>query len=259
MPNKLKYTFDDYINNPSGKGSGVVSIPREMIRDSMATQLTSLESKKGKIKYTIVKSGDGKLYYIDFKIPSESTNNFYYDVVVEFSTKSIVSENTIKDYNVRFFANDPSFVFTYAYTFKTHGLLLSDLENKLPFRSLTQKAGTRNPDNTVGYVKNIYFAYLIMQRDGLFDKQNLNRLAKIGSLGIISKDIMAYDRHETERKNLNKKARDGLNPNPTLRHSSMLPSKGLSKSSSTPAITKKSSVTKTVSGSSKTVKRTKKI
>ena len=46
------------------------------------------------------------------------------------------------------------------------------------------KANVRNPDNTVGYVKSIYFAYLIMKKYNLFDKSILE--AKDNLLSVLN-------------------------------------------------------------------------
>lgn len=262
MANKLKYSFEEYINNPSGRGSAVMAVGREAIHEDFTRKLTTLESSKGKVTYKSIRSGDGKVYYIDFKIPSDSTDNFFYDTVVEFTLVPSTNDTSIRNYNVRFFSNDPSFVYTYGYAFKTHGLLISGLEKKLPFRALNQKANTRNPDNTVGYSKNIYFAYLIMVRDNLFDKQNLDRLSKVGNLSLIAKDITSFDKHESERKLMDKKSREGLNNKIGPKHSSIVKGKNLVSDSSAPTTTRTSSKSKIISGSqkqTKTTKRTKKV
>ena len=65
---KLKYTFDDYINNPSGKGSAVHGF---INTEQFEKELMSLESKNAKVTYTVyrVSSIGGKVsYYIHFLI-----------------------------------------------------------------------------------------------------------------------------------------------------------------------------------------------
>ena len=257
--NKLKYTFDDYINSPSGRGSATLPVAREAIHNEFSKKLTSLESSKGKITYTGVKSGDGKVYYIHFKIPSDSTNNFFYDTVVEF-TKTSSDDIGLKNRRVKFFSNDPNFIYTYAYSFKSHGLLIPGLEKKLPYKSLTQRASTRNPDNSMGYARNIYFAYLVMERDNLFDKQVVDRICKVGSVSLINSKIQHFDRRETERKALDSKSRDGENKLAGPRHSKLLKSKNIASDSSkslSPVITKNTSRTKKVSSKNKLTKTSK--
>lgn len=257
MSRKLKYTFDDYYNNPSGKGSAVApGINKKYLYQNYEESLLSLESRKGKIQYECFSVDvKNKIYYIIFRIPSNSVEGVFNDVVVEFSSKesSILQENSIKNYYVRFFANDESFVFTYAYAYKTHGILITELENKLPLASTTQKAAMRNPDNTVGYCKNIVFAYLIMKRDNLFDKSILNRLCKNSNITFISnKMILSWDK-KTKQKSLYKK---GIKENDT--HSKMIKSKNLEKN--IPSTSHSTKMTKTVGvikGGSKFIKKTK--
>ena len=206
---KLKYTFDDYINNPSGKGSAVHGF---INTEQFEKELMSLESKNAKVTYTVyrVSSIGGKVsYYIHFLIPS-STKGFFHDVVIEFNPNQDdkPSTKTIKAYNVRFFANDSNFVYTYAYTFKSHGILITELERLLPFRSITQKPTMRNPDNAMGYNKNIVFAYLVMTRDGLFIKDNLGRICKNDGLSTIKNSILSFDKKEQERNKIIKEAKE---------------------------------------------------
>lgn len=197
---KLKYTFDNYINNPSGKGSAVIA---SINKDTYNTELLSLESRNDKVKYTVYrqsKAGGKSSYLIHFLIPS-TTKGFFHDVVVEFNPNpdDSISDKTIRKYNVRFFCNDDNFVYTYAYTFKSHGVLITELEKLLPFRSIAQKPTMRNPDNAMGYNKSIIFAYLVMVRDNLFLKDNLNRICKNAGINIVKSNIDSFDKKKQER------------------------------------------------------------
>ncbi len=197
---KLKYTFDDYINNPSGKGSAVNV---RVDRSTYEKELMALESKNGKVKYTVYRQSNkkgGSIFYIHFLIPS-STKDFFNDTVIEFKPNEDDNNaiKTIKSFNVRFFSNDSNFVYTYAYTFKSHGVLINELEKLLPFRSIMQKPTMRNPDNAMGYNKSIYFAYLVMVRDDLFKKENLIRISKNGNIDRIKSSILPFDKKEQER------------------------------------------------------------
>lgn len=204
---KLKYTFDDYINNPSGKGSAVHG---SINISQYEKELLSLEGKNSKTTYTVYKQSTGNkvTYYIHFLIPS-TTKDFFHDVVVEFNPNADDKPSTksIKAYNVRFFSNDSNFIYTYAYTFKSHGVLITELETLLPFRSIIQKPTMRNPDNAMGYNKSIIFAYIVMNRDNLFIKENLNRISKTGSLNNIKSNIKSFDKKEKERNKIIKDAK----------------------------------------------------
>lgn len=206
---KLKYTFDNYINNPSGKGSAVIA---SINRDTYNAELLSLESKNDRVKYTVYrqsgKVGGKSSYFIHFLIPS-TTKGFFHDVVIEFNPNQddSISEKTIRKYNVRFFCNDDNFVYTYAYTFKSHGVLITELEKLLPFRSIAQKPTMRNPDNAIGYNKSIVFAYLVMVRDNLFLKDNLNRICKNAGINIIRSNINSFDKKKQERNKITQESK----------------------------------------------------
>lgn len=256
---KLLLTFDDYIKSPAGKGTVNSS------RDSSAlwynNKLSELVSKNGPIKYTCYSTANG-VYFIVFKMPSESLPGFYYDTVVELypneedsSTKAHISK-----YFVRFYSNDPDFTFTYARAYKTHGLLIDELENKVSFQALHMRANIKNPDNTIGYVKNIYYAYLIMKKDELFDKTVLDRKVQKGGVKAVVSSVMHFDDKAKERKNFRpekdskeKKKKEPLKPK-------VISSKQISAS----GVTHTPSVTKTTRASLKSkivskVKTSKKI
>ena len=254
---KLKYTFDDYISNPSGKGSAVNSAASGS--ETYEKELMSLESRNAKTTYTIyrqTKTGGKQMYYIHFKMPS-STKDFFNDVVIEFTQNEddTSSVRNIKKYTVRFFSNDTNFVYTYAYTFKTHGVLISELEKHLPFRCLVQKPTMRNPDNAMGYNKSIYFAYIVMNRDNLFEKDTLNRMTSSGGITKLVGSIQSFEKKQLERNKITKEAKEAGKAEPK---SKIVKSKGLLGDnpieSIKPKITKIVGKTKTTS----TVKKTKK-
>lgn len=256
---KLKYTFDNYINNPSGKGSAVTA---SINKDTYNAELLSLESKNGKVKYTVYrqsKIGGGITYYIHFLIPS-STKGFFHDVVIEFNPNpdDSISDKSIKKYTVRFFCNDDNFVYTYAYAYKSHGVLIAELEKLLPFRSIAQKPTMRNPDNAMGYNKSIIFAYLVMIRDNLFLKDNLSRICKNAGINTIKNSITNFDKKKQERNKITQDAKNSFKKQESK--NKVIKSKNLLGNTlpSLPKITKivnNSKIIKKVSGVKKAKKR----
>lgn len=203
MPNKLLMTFDEYIKNPSGRGSAV-NTARDSIELSYNAKLGEMISKNGDIKYTCLKSSDSHTYYIYFLMPSESTKDFNYDVVIQLDCPKGEGKSAgdIKNYTVKFFSNDPSFTFTYAHAYKSHGLLIPVLERKMNLRALNTKANVRNPDNVIGYVKNIYFAYLLMKKYNLFDKSILDRKCIGGGTNYLTREIPSFDKKESLKRQI---------------------------------------------------------
>lgn len=111
-------------------------------------------------------------YFIHIKVPSESTEKIYYDVVIQFypGNNDIKSESNLRNYFVRFFSNDPAFVFTYANAFKEKDLFIKELSSKISKLSMKKSADIRNPSASIGYVKSIYFAFLYIKDHSLFNK-----------------------------------------------------------------------------------------
>ncbi len=164
-------TFEDYILNPMGRSNAVLSVAmREAQRNIYTTKFDNiLLRENGKINYYLYKGKN--CYYVHIKIPSEVVHNFYYDVVIKFIKDQKVAANLSKlnKWQVQFFSNDPSFVFTYAYVFKKKDMFIKELSSKMSTKALTKSPDITNKEQMVGYVKSIYFAYLFMQQRGLFN------------------------------------------------------------------------------------------
>ena len=198
-------SFDKYIDNPSG---GQVFTNRQMYKAMYKSKFDKiLVREQGQIKFTVYKSEDANdSYYIHMKIPSEVIEKFYYDVVIQLFTTENSKKNNVnlREYAVKFYSNDPAFVYTFAHSFKKNNLFIKDLEPKMLKRALKDKAEIRNPKDNVWYVKSLVFAYLTMEKYHLFNRPMLNQHAIKYSKNIIlpkitSADIKVKDRqHEQE-------------------------------------------------------------
>lgn len=198
--------FDDYISNPMGRKNAVMS-NREMYRNMYAEKLDKiLIRENGKIDYTLY--ADKDRYLIHFKIPSEVVPKFYYDTVVEFvpnGPKSMAT--TIKDYDVKFYSNDPSFVYTFAHAFIKNDIFIRDLLPRMSKEAVKRVATEKNPSNEVGYVKSIYFAYILMVRNSLFDKLKFKAFGQKYN----RKRLLENITHAEEKIESRKKAEEDLN------------------------------------------------
>lgn len=162
-------TFEEYIQNPMGEKNAVVSNRTMYGRYYQEKLDTIMVREAGQVHYKAYK--DKSRYIIYIKIPSEVVPKFYYDVLIEFrQPKEGVVAHDLSKYKARFYSNDPSFVFTFAHAFKKNGIFFSDYDDKMSQKALKEKADEKNPKDIVGYVKSLYFAYLIMKRRGLFSK-----------------------------------------------------------------------------------------
>jgi hypothetical protein len=217
-------TFDDYIKNPMSRDNAVFS-HRDMYATLYKNKLdTIMVRENGKANYFLYIDKKSGNYFVHIKVPSEVVPDFYYDVVIKFSPTNAVTSmtRTIKDYNVKFYSNDPSFVFTFAHAFLENGLFIEELKSKMSKEAIKTVAKEKNPSNQVGYVKSLYFAYLIMKDRSLFDKIKFDSEANPLDIrrllsSIEEADIKIAKRqdkgNELSKKNRTEKKKDQNDPN----------------------------------------------
>lgn len=214
----MKITFTQYINNPLGEKNSVITnraMYQKMYRDKLDKILLR---EGGKVKYYLYKNKDN--YYIHFKIPSEVIDKFYYDTVIEFYTTDPIKAKSmsLKDYYVKFYSNDPAFVYTFAHAFIKNDIFITDLESKMTKESVKNVAKEKNPKNLVGYVKSLFFAYLLLGDYGLFSKTLYDNTAEKYSKSKLLKTVehakdKVKDRQEAEEKERKKRNREKENSN----------------------------------------------
>lgn len=165
-------TFQQYIDNPMGKKAAVFS-QRDMYKDLYTKKYGEvLLRENGTFSTKLYYDKKRDRYFIHMKVPSEVIHKFYYDVVVEFYPMSGTNEtdNTLNNYAVKFFSNDPAFVFTYEYVFSKNDLFVDELKPCASKTALKQKPTEKNPYEIPGYVKSLYFCFLHMKSRSLFNK-----------------------------------------------------------------------------------------
>ena len=177
----IKTTYSNYIDNPGIIKGVSTNAQMKLIKADYKRRFdTVMVREAGEMAYYLYKdTRESNRYYAHLMVPSENTKGIYYDVVIEFSTdKPDVMLSNLNMYNVRFFSNDPAFIFTYAYTFKHSGLTIDWLEKKMNRKALTDKPVIRNPRMQTGYVKSLYFAYYFMKLRRLFFAEEAWKTAK---------------------------------------------------------------------------------
>ena len=178
----MDMTLEQYILNPMGKNNAVLNASmRELMRKQYMHKFDNiLLRENGKIEYYLYKDSKSNTYWAHIKVPSETVKKFYYDVVLKFSANQSTdgAGDDLFKYNVEFYSNDPSFVYTYAYVFRTNDLFIKELSSKMSKKALKQAPTEKNPGNNIGYVKAIYFAYLVMQNRKLNKKSKFTDESK---------------------------------------------------------------------------------
>ena len=168
----MEMTFRQYIANPMGKHNAVFS-QREVFRQIYTDKFDKVFLREaGKIAYSMYVDTKTDRYVIHIKIPSETVKNFYYDAVIMFYSNDAAAKSSpsLQDYFVKFFSNDPAFVFTYLRVFLKNDLFFEDLKPKASKLALTKDPKIKNPYEVPGYSKILYFAYLFMKSKNLFAK-----------------------------------------------------------------------------------------
>ena len=115
----------------------------------------------------------------------------------------------------------------------------------------------RNPDNAMGYNKSIYFAYLVMVREDLFNKDTLARVAKNAGINKLASEIPNFDKKQQERSKIEKEAKEAGKKEKTQPSSKIIKSKNLLGDISDP-FNLRPKITKIV-GSTKKTQTTKKV
>lgn len=202
-------TLEEYIANPMGKNNATFNpLVREAIKGSYKTKYENIMLREnGKINYYLYKDETNNVYYAHVKVPSERVEHFYYDTVIKFFTSS--DENTdsgrnLEKYQVQFFSNDPAFVYTHAHTFMEHDLFINELKYKMSEEAIKREASEKNPNDSVGYVKTIYFAYLYLKQRGFLRAISYRSAEKYDKM-LVGSRIMVADaklelRQEEEKK-----------------------------------------------------------
>ena len=208
----MKITFNDYIQNPAGKNNAVFS-QRELYRSFCTNKMDKLLLREhNKIDYFLYYTSNNE-YYVHIKIPSETIEKFYYDVVIKFYTDNpaLSVAPTLQNYYVKFFSNDPAFVYTYAHTFMEKEIFVDELKDRMSKIAVKKAAEIRNPNNMIGYVKTLYFAYLIMKNKGLFTKIKYTTYGKKYSKKLLLSSVENADSKIQKRKEEEEKKNKGKN------------------------------------------------
>lgn len=198
----MNITLNDYIANPmQNAGRVYTATMRETQRINYTNRFNNVLMREGGILETRMFYDEKKnTYYIHIKVPSEPIKKFYYDVVFKFSADASVKDlgRDLGKYNVQFFSNDPSFVFTYAHTFIKLDLFVKELTDFMSRKAIKDAAKITNPEDQVGYVKSLYFAYLYMKTRGLLNTNAWGNAENYSS-SALSRYIMNADQKIAER------------------------------------------------------------
>lgn len=185
-------TMKNLLQNPSGTQSAYFAR-----RDLIIANLEDRYYKLAKVKklnldiYT--DKGD---YFFHLKVPSEKfTEDLEYDVVLQFiPVGGSTGDMTISNYTIKMFSNSPNFMFTYAYVFNKDGVLVDFTKKKLSEQCLRDEPKVKNPLQSYGFEKSVYFSLLYLKENRLTYKSSLAQAKKLDTKSILKNIVSSEDK-----------------------------------------------------------------
>lgn len=220
----------EYMQNPLGKGASVLML--SSMRKVLDEEYSNIVQRISHTWYNL----QDKYYLAHIKIPSKSSDQLYYDVVIEIDIDSIPKNVTvINNSKCRVFSNCPSFVFTYAYVFDKNKDIIPWTKKKYNKKVFESNPVKRNPTELRNYERSLYFAIKYITSNGRNYKAGINlNMTRIRSHVQIlnnlqsSDDVLSVYRstkeaEKTSSKNINTKPQKKITPpknkNKTSSHS----------------------------------------
>jgi hypothetical protein len=195
------FTLGSFLNNPTGD-AGSASHGRKLVFEDLESRFRLLRLAKKEFKHATYKVGTD--IFIKVEIPSESIDDFSYDVIIKFRdvepNSTSLAANTIS-----VFSNAPSFVYSYAYTFNMFKMLVDELASKIDKKALTELPKIRNPDAVTFYEKTITMAMMYI-RDNDLMKTNVYRSSLVTIPKSKFKDVVKSSEEKQDMYNVLKKA-----------------------------------------------------
>ena len=212
---QFKMTLQELIMNPTGKRSAYVA-SRSMIKESLTHKYNALIMIHKKFDYKIYKQND--IYYFHYKIPSETYKQVLYDVIVEFypdpDEPNCTEDKTTNRYLLKVFSNSPSFMFTYTYVVNENNLLADGTKKFCSKEALKSRPVVRNPVESYGYEKSVYFACLDIINKRLYEKKTIDKMLFKMKNDTFGKNIMTqenklieYNKNKNQARKIKKKAK----------------------------------------------------
>lgn len=165
-------TFKEIMQNPTGRGTGMVAA-RYSIIDNLNMRSETLLAKKD-IQFRVF--SDDEAFVVQFKVPSEQEEyKIEYDVVIRFIPTNAESRS-LSGYQVQLFSNSPAFSFTYAYVINERDWLVPELSGKFERQFTSTPPRERNPEEIYGFEKSIYFSLFLLRHRNVTFLSQLERL-----------------------------------------------------------------------------------
>jgi len=153
----LGITINDYMNLKGIDGTRIIAT-----KDIQRILQYNYDDIKQKVQLLYVGDVSDGVRRVILNIPSESCGtDMYYTTVLDIYTNG---EKEVKgNMFIKFFSNSPNFMFTYAFVYNQHNLIVEDYKKYLNRKSLTDKPKIRNPKQLLGIEKSIAYSILYIR------------------------------------------------------------------------------------------------
>lgn len=198
-------TMKNLLQNPSGSQTAYFA-RRDLIIANLNDRYYQI-AKTRKVETEIYTyRGD---YFFYLKVPSEKfTEDLTYDVVLQFiPVGGGSSDLSISNYAIKMYSNSPNFMFTYAYVFNKDDVLVDFTKEKLSKKCLTDEPKVKNPLQSYGFEKSVYFSLIYIKENKLIYKNNLASAKKLDKKALLKKIMHSEDKLK-EYQRLDKKEKE---------------------------------------------------
>lgn len=173
LDNTIDLTLHSLLTNPTGKHTAFMASRARIIED-LEIRYAKLLNKHKSLSFKVFKKT--KDYIFVFKVPSETHDNFMYDVVITFSPSKTEydKDRTLNRYSLHLFSNSPAFTYTYTYVLNKSNIIPKIAKTKCSPIALKEPPKVKNPVESYGFEKSCYFACLYIKQAGLTNKFDLD-------------------------------------------------------------------------------------
>lgn len=221
----------EFLKDTLQVSKGAMKIETKGIIEDYRERYDVLRKDKSKpFRHDVYTMTPGNRIAVHIKVPSETVDKFYYDVLLELSAEK--SAVDFGDCDVKVFSNCPSFVYSVAYVFAHwnpdtgkverggKGMMIDMLKGKLPrdrmlIPGLENKLGrdpvhdapvTRNPMGLPMFDKSIYFAVFYLMDDVSFASVMNNH--RFRTTRQVFDNVAFFDQLMRERKRLENRQKE---------------------------------------------------
>lgn len=171
--------------------SGFTAVSTKLLIEDLTRRYIATEHD-----ITVKAFKENKDYFIHAMIPSKTNDKYgsdtiYYDAVIQLIPPNFGWQNNdnIRDWDVKVFCNNPSFMFNFTYVYHSKNALIKLPNGYYSKLALKHKPKVRNPLLLLGIDETLWFTVMYMDKHKLFDRSNIDNLCN-SNIGYTTKDLI---------------------------------------------------------------------